>query len=58
MSEPLDPTMTMLDARVWVSDALSDNGAEITGSGMGLGGADVQFTYNGINYNLNLQFLP
>ena len=42
------------NARNWLEEALKSAGAKITGAGMGLGGVDVSFILDGVQFQLDM----
>ncbi len=44
----------MLDMREWLRLTLKYAGADVTGSGMGAGTADLEFTLNGQKFDISL----
>ena len=48
-------THQLLAAREYIREALEKAGAEITGSGMGFGGADLDVEVNGVPFILTIK---
>lgn len=49
-----DP-VTQFNSRDWLRKAIEASGAKITGGGVGVGGADLDFTLEGCKFNVRIQ---